>query len=292
MNVRATDIALARGVSPQDVRAYLSAYGWDRLGPLRGSKGDAWCLREDERESVLVPASTEFADYATRLLQLADSVGRVENRPSSTVLADLSLAGFDLVRVRLPSGGDENPMSLSTGVGLLEESRNLLLAAACSVSRPRSAFRADLDRKAVSFVDRVGWGRNGHDSFAVDLSVPVAPSSIESEPGGPSRPEPFERRVTRMLVSGLRGSREAAVRLDREGDVRHVEERIGEGVSANLCRAVANLIGAGNGLDVFVRWALCRQPPEEAAEGRSVVAFTRSDAPALREAARCLGERQ
>ena len=292
MNIQATDIALAGAVTPRGVHAYLAANGWTKLGFCHGNTGDVYRLREDEREGVLVPASTEFADYVTRLMQLAETLGRVENRRQSMVLTDLSLAEVDLIRVRLPKAYDDSSIPLSGGVDLLDESRKLLLAAACSVSGPQRMFRAGRNQKAAAYIDKVRLGQTEPGSFVVNMLVPVSPSLTESEPTQLPLLEPFERRATRMLVSGLRASREATELVNRGENIRAFEERIGKGVSANLCQATANLISTGSGLDVSVSWALTRQPHEDQTDERAVVAFTSSDAPVLQEAARILGDRQ
>ena len=292
MNVQATDIALAGTVTPRGVHAYLAANGWTKVGSCHGDTGDVYCLREDEREAVLVPASAAFADYVTRLMQLADTLGRVENRRQSAVLTDLSLAEVDLIRVRLLRTHDDSSIYLSRGVDLLQESRMLLLAAACSVSGPQRMFRAGRNQKAAAYVEKVRLGQTEPGSFVVNMLVPVSPSLTEPEPTQLPLLEPFERRATRMLVSSLRASREATELVNRGEDIRAFEERIGKGVSANLCQATANLIDTGSGLDVSVSWALTRPPLEDQTDERAVVAFAPSDAPVLQEAARILGDRQ
>ena len=292
MNIDATDIALAESVTPRGVHAYLAANGWMKLGAYHGNTGDVYCLREDEQESVLVPASTKFADYVTRLVQLAETLGRVENRRHSTVLSDLSLAEVDLIRVRFPKAYDDSSIPLSAGVGLLDESRKLLLAAACSASRPQRLFRAGRNQKAAAYVEHVRLGQTEPGSFVANLLAPVTPSLTRSESTQLPLLEPFERRVAQMLVSGLRASREATELVNRGEDIDAFEERIGKGVSANLCQATASLINTGEGLDVSVSWALTRQPQDDEADERAVVAFTPSDAPVLEEAARILSDRQ
>ena len=292
MNIDATDIALAESVTPRGVHAYLAANGWIKLGPCQGNTGDVYCLREDEREAVLVPASAEFADYVTRLIQLTETLGRVENRRQATILTDLSLAEVDLIRVRLPKTYDDSSIPLSAGVGLLDESRKLLLAAACSASRPQRLFRAGRNQKAAAYIDHVRLGQTEPGSFVVNLLAPVTPSLAKAESAQMPLLDPFERRVARMLVSGLRASREATELVNRGEDIGAFEERIGKGVSANLCQATANLINTGSGLNVSVSWALTRQPHEDQADERAVVAFAPSDAPVLEEAARILADQQ
>ena len=292
MNIEATDITLAKSVTPRGVHAYLATNGWRKVGPYHGNTGDMYCLREDEREAVLVPASAKLADYVTRLMQLAETLGRVENRRQLTVLTDLSLAEVDLIRVRLPKAHPDNTIPLSTGVGLLDESRKLLLAAACSASSPQRLFRAGRNQKAAAYIDHVRLGQTEPGSFVVNLLAPVTPSLTKSEAAQLTLLEPFERRVAQMLVSGLRASREATELVNRGEDIGAFEERISKGVSANLCQATANLINTGSGLDVSVSWALTRQPHEELVNERAAVTFAPSDAPVLEEAARILSDRQ
>lgn len=73
-------------------------------------------------------------------------------------------------------------------------------------------------------------------------------------------------------------------------DFREFESRLREGISANLCRSVARLTEAGEGLEVSVSWAPTR--PAEAADGKRVaVSFRPSDVAVLDEAARVLSNR-
>ena len=160
------------------------------------------------------------------------------------------------------------------------------------VSGPQRMFRAGRNQKAAAHVEKVRLGQTEPGSFVVNMLVPVSPSLTEPEPTQLPLLEPFERWATRMLVSGLRASREATVLVNRGEEIRAFEERIGKGVSANLCQATANLINTGSGLDVSVSWALTRQPHEYQTDERAVVAFAPSDAPVLQEAARILGDRQ
>ena len=119
MSAHVTETTLAETVNPLGVHAYLAANGWTKIGPCQGDTGDIYRLQEDEHEAVLVPASATFADYVTRIVQLAEILGRVENRRETAILTDLSLADVDLIRIRLPEAHDDSPIPLSAGVDLL-----------------------------------------------------------------------------------------------------------------------------------------------------------------------------
>ena len=128
-------------------------------------------------------------------------------------------------------------------------------------------------------------------SFVVNLRVPVSPSLAEPEQSHLFAP-PFERRATRTLVAGLRAAREATDLVNRGDHIRAFDQRVPDGVSANLCTAAAELIDIGGGLEVSVSWALTRPVDEGRDQPRATVTFEPPDAPVLREAAQILSDRQ
>ena len=281
---------VADTVTLRGVHAYLMAHGWTKTGRYRIDRGDVYG-RSESRETVLVPASTRFADFPVRIRQLAETVARTEDRRPSAVLADLSLAATDLIRVRLPRAHDDHSLALDAGIDLLSESRMLLLAAACSALRPQRRFRAGRHERASAYLGGVRLGQTEPGSFVVNLLVPVAPPLAEPDQTHLFEP-PFERRANRTLVTGLRAAREATDLVNRGDGIQAFDQRVADGVSANLCSAAATLIDVGGGLEVAVSWALTRPTSEERDEQRATVSFEPPDAPVLREAARSLSDRQ
>ena len=213
MSTHVAETMLAETVNPLGVHAYLAANGWIRTGPYHGDTADIYCLRDDRHETVLVPASATFADYVTRIVQLAEILGRVENRRQTAVLADLSLADVDLIRIRLPEALDDSSIPLSAGVDLLQESRKLLLAAACSASHPQRLFRAGRHQQAAAYLDKVRLGRTEPGSFVVNMLAPISPSLTKSEPAQLPLPDPLERRATRMPQDEPSASRPVCDRI-------------------------------------------------------------------------------
>ena len=285
-----TASVIADTVTLRGVHAYLVAHGWTKTGRYRIDRGDVYG-RSDSRETVLVPASTRFADFPVRIGQLAEIVARTEDRRPCAVLADLSLAAVDLIRVRLPRTHDDHSLALDAGINLLSESRMLLLAAACSALRPQRRFRAGSHERASTYLAGVRLGPTEPGSFVVNLLVPVAPPLAEPDQTHLFEP-PFERRANRTLVTGLRAAREATDLVNRGDGIQAFDQRVAEGVSANLCTAAATLIDVGGGLEVSVSWALTRPANEEHDDRRATVDFRPADAPVLHEAAQILGARQ
>ena len=290
MNGMTNEITLARTVALRAVRAYLRTNGWIRADDSDRATADVYLSPKDEREAAIVPASEEYADYGTRVYQIAEQIGRIEGRQRLAVLTDFALAESDLVRVSLSNAHADNSVRLADGAAVLEEVKNLLLAAACSVVRPQRMYWAGRNKAAGEYLDRVRLGHTERGSFVINLLSPVAPSLREQGMLFPK--EPFERRVTRRLASGLRALRRAIDRVNRGvAGIGEFESRLGEGISANLCRSVARLTEVGKGLDVSVSWAMTRPDQQEVGE-RVSVTFRPPDVAVLEEAARVLADRQ
>ena len=229
MSTHVTETTLAETVKPLAVHAYLAANGWTRIGPCHGDTGDVYRLHEDEHEAVLVPASTTFADYVTRIVQLAEVLGRVENRRQTAVLADLSLADVDLIRIRLPKTCDDSSIPLAAGVDLLQESRKLLLAAACSASRPQRMFRAGRHQQAAAYVgqgtagsDRARQLRRQHAGphLAITDEVGTGATATAGSVRTAGHPDARLRPARRTRSDGTRQSREKISARSRSGSAR------------------------------------------------------------------------
>ena len=219
----------------------------------------------------MVPASSAFSDYALRLWQILDTLSETEKRDSLEILRDLSLAGFDRVIVGNTESREDDWIPVDEGLGVIQESRNLLWASAYSVVNPRPAFVSRRTKEVGEYLRAVQLSPTGHDGFMVNLLSPV---------------EPFPRQVLEMLTSGLRATREAATQVSKSRDFRDFEDSVSMGVSANLCSAVGNLVGYenGSGLSISIQRALV----EQGLEGPTRFRFTKYDAPALEEAASIL----
>jgi hypothetical protein len=80
----------------------------------------------------------------------------------------------------------------------------------------------------------------------------------------------YERRVIRRLVDGVRAAKTAAHRDPAALTVDALDEDVDEGLSANLCRALAKLGGgetnAGDSLSILVRWSLAEPTDDPSTE--------------------------
>ena len=255
--------------SPKVIGAYLTSKGW-KQEELYRETGHFFALSQD-RPRVLVPTASDFPDYGLSVWRILDTLSKIEERDSLDILRDLSWAGFDRVSVGNTESREDHWIPVDDGLGVIQESRNLLWASAYSVVSPQPAFLTRGTSEVVEYLRAVQLSPTGHDGFMVNL---LSPSDT------------FPKRAIEMLTSGLHATREAVTQVNKSSDFRDFEDSVSMGVSANLCSAVGNLVGYenGSGLSISIRWALARQEPESSTRFR----FTKSDAPALKEAASIL----
>ena len=131
---------------------------------------------------------------------------------------------------------------------------------------------------------QVRLGQTEHGSFVVTMMAPVPPllQPMPDESWARFSDEPHERQVTRRLVQALEASRDAAELAHSGAGAPAFERAVADGVSANLCEAVAKLIEQSSRLEVSVSWAKTRPVPES----RRCILFSESDAGVFKEAAR------
>ena len=279
MRVTIRDSAALKVVSPAALSAYARAAGWSKVDTY-GDHSDVYVA--EGRPEIIVPRTERLGDYADVVSRLVDIFARAAETDELSLYRDLVTADRDVIRVRAGEGAD-GAVSVNDGLDLLRGAHDMTLAAACSLRNPRPLYRAGSNREASDYVRRLRLGQTEHGSFTVTLLTPVVAPPMEQAFTGGLRPDddPVERQMTCRLVSALAAARAATEQA--VGGVGHAFfDAVQEGVSANLCDALATLTQPFPALDISVTWA--RTLPRSTA--RNLVRFARADAPILREAAR------
>ena len=287
MKTQILDVAALRAVSPGALAAYARGQGWAKHEAY-GNHGDIYV--GDGRPEIVVPRTELLHDYASVISRLVGIFGDVTEQDELAVYRDLIGADHDVVRVRAIGADDDGSVPIDKGVELVSQAREMLLAAACATKTTQPVYRAGANREAAEYMKQVRLGQTEHGSFVVTLMAPVPPilQPPLDETWTDFDEEPFERQVTRRLVRALEASRDAAEKAHSGDGAQAFDQAVADGVSANLCDAVARLIEPSNKLEVSVNWAKTRPTPES----RSSIFFTESDAGAFKEAARTFRARQ
>jgi hypothetical protein len=209
VRVRIDDQRALRGVTPAALAGYVRAEGWSRVRKF-GDHSDVYA-RADAPE-VILPATEALGDYPQAVAALISALAKHEERDELQVYRDLTVADRDVIRVRAPDADDDGSVEIDVGVEIVHHARDLLLSAACSAYDPRPSYRAGSIKEATEYMSRVRLGQTEQGSFVVALLAPVPPELTTNQPmlWPDLEDEPFDRLVTRRLVSGLLAARSAA----------------------------------------------------------------------------------
>jgi hypothetical protein len=225
--------------------AYLRSSGWRHLE--RAS--DNWAIYAktvaDQTRSLKVPTQTAAPDYPQAVQRLLEELAELEERSPVAVLAALHATAVDVVRIGLAGTATrDGRIGLEAGARAYEAARNLVLAAACSVKDPRPVYTKRKPDEAMQFLRHARFGQPEFGSYVLTIESPVPPPLQGQLFDQDVWPVPFERQVTEKMAKGaaaaLRAARESVV----AGSVEPFRARVAEGVSANLCDALVDLLAA------------------------------------------------
>ena len=284
MRVDIRDAGALQAISPAALSAYARSAGWRKTEGY-GTHSDVYAA--EKLPEVILPRTERLGDYASVVSRLITIFAEVAGRDELSLYRDLVTADRDVVRARITET-DDGSLTLNHGVDLISGTRDLVLAAACSLRESQPLYCLGANREANELLNSIRLGQTEHGSFVVTLLTPVVspplPSLLQEYDDSD---DPIERRMTRRLSEALAATRDATESATA-GDGTAFAESIYRGVSANLCDALVKLIGSFPTLDISVAWARTRpiNPPRE------VFRFARADAAILREAARQFRNRE
>ncbi len=273
--------------TPGELLGWLRSVGWRRTG---NNARWAQMTREVDGQQITldVPLLGQARDYAGSAAVLIADVAEMEGRAPQAVLLDVRSVSLDVVRLALIGASTEaGRLSVAACVDTIRGARDLLLAAASSALGARAAYLGRRHASAMSFLGEAKLVRVEQGSFVLCIEVPVPPQ-LQDEPLDESAPEPeYARRVTRRLAEGMAGVEAALRESELTDSLDPFVSRATQGVSANLCEALALMLDASQveRIEASVGFA-ARRPVAVETPRRGVVA--RTHLPLLREAARGL----
>jgi hypothetical protein len=230
-----------QAVRPLELAGYLHAHGWQQVRQLDG-KGAVWTHRlgQDEYE-ILLPLTSELADYLIRLREALNTLALSEGRSLREVWEDVTTTSADVLRVGVvrPDTTDGS-LPLRAGIQLDRGLQGLLLAAGCAAVEPAHSFHEPWPARVRDFLGHLRLRRGSERAeYTVTVVSRVLPR-LDNRANGAADEEPFERRAFVVLAGALRAAREAAVRL-AGGQAGAFDQAVPHGVSTNLCGALAEM---------------------------------------------------
>jgi len=244
----ADELRAGAALAPETLRQYLSATGWSQEQQLE--RATLWTRREEDGDfQVLVPGDRTLRDYASRVSDFLATVATVEERPIRLLLDDLEVSGADTLSFRLLPGGPPGTIPLFNAVDALAGVRELVVSSTFSLlSDQPMLVQGRRPERVLDFARsvRVGTPRAGSWIIAAQLALHAAESD-----GDP----PFARRVSLQMHRAVRACYAASGEALPEFNIELFLRRTGEGVSSNVCDALAKLGRDDIAYDVRFNWA-------------------------------------
>ena len=286
MTTNLRDPGMPLSVSPLALSAYARVAGWVWSESF-GGHSDVYAGQG--LPEIVIPRTQRLGDYGRVVIQLIKIFAQVAEVDEGSLYKDLVVADRDVTRVRVYNGEDDGTVDLEQGTNIVSGARDMLLAAACSLREYQPVYRAGANREANEYMRRVRLGQTEHGSFVVTMLSPPIPPLVQQPlmPDLEVYDDPIERQVTRRLAQALLAARDATSKTI-SGDTSAFNDAVREGISANLCEALAQMIEPFASLDVSTTWARTRPLRSP----RDVVRFSSADALILREAARSYRNRE
>ncbi|MCY4556994.1 MAG: hypothetical protein OXF79_11565 [Chloroflexi bacterium] len=288
MIVEIRDTAALSSLTTLNLRAYLQSRDWNNVGRWgnratvhsKASGGRTW--------EILIPLSDAISDYAEFMGEAIGTLATAEQRSELDVFNDVTGAGADVIRITSLNGMGKEPLSLRQSADMLRDANDLLSAAARAVTKPQAAYRGSLSSEIAEYLSRIRPLPGYYQGYGLTLHSPVTPG-IGPQPdlGDDDLYAPFPRRATIRLSEALQSANLAVNEASATSSLDTFEQAVSDGVSANLCDAVAKLAKNGHGVEIGVGWAMVRS----AKGSSSNVRFTNNSAGILEEAARHFRQR-
>ena len=279
----------ATAPTPDEVAAWLRQTGW-----THSVGDDAWAVfgRSFDGQSVEVevPQRAAAPDYPRVVEALLHDLARLERRPEAALLRDIRASAVDVVRIAMEGPATrEGRLPVEAGRRVFGAARDLLLAAACSALDPRPAYATRKSERAMAVVEQARFGQSELGSFVLTMETTVAlrldvPLFADQDPN-----PPLERRATLQLAHAIAAAEVATRRSAASGELAPFQERTRDGLSANLCDALAEIFEASSADTVRTSFSFANRRPVVGAFPRAVL-LSSDMAPTLRSAASGLRE--
>lgn len=256
---------LIRSYRPVEVASYLRLHSWSSVSTVH-DKYSLWTKTTEKGEfEVLLPLGTEFRDLGPRIRELLETLEKAEGRSTVEIAEDFTYSGADIVRAKLaPGSASSGTIPLENGALAFQQIRELVLAAACAAVSPKKVFAKRKPDQAMQFLQDASFGQTKRGSYVLTIISPVPPT-FQQALIDDLAPEPYPRRVIRMLSEALVATHEAVQEVASSGKFEAFDLAVSKGVSANLCDALLGLNQSGgeHGLDFAFSWSPARNTPSD-----------------------------
>ncbi|MTL12686.1 hypothetical protein GL307_14110 [Nocardia seriolae] len=242
-------------IDPVALGGYLVSRAWERHGSWRGA--DVWQKAGHAR--LLVPPRIEYPDDDELLWAAIRKLAEAEGRSTRELLLDIAEPAVDIPFFQLHPNSASGTIPLPAALKAIQGIHDALKVSAQTVEAgPKLLYTGHRSKYVDQFLHDVRVGTTRPGSYIFDVRVPVAPAG-QLTLDWPMTSELSGRAVIIQLYQASKAVHSAATySVQQLSGLGSFVEVTGEGVSANLCRAMAALGGGAEQcrpFDIGFTWA-------------------------------------
>ena len=266
MFVEITDENALRAISPLDLSGYIKSKGGTRKRDYR----EVAVVWEYQSKPILIPKDKDLSDYSHVIASAISRISEIEDRTQLSVYNDLKNMGFDVIRVSSKSSSTNNgTILLENNVDLINNAKDMILAAACSAATGKSSYTSRKPQDAESFLKNIRMGQTEHGSYVLTILSPVAPDLTPAQiplplPNSSFEEEQYDLRVIPLLSTALSTMPIVAEAASASSSIEPFLENTSKGITSNLCDAIVGMYettGDDGSISISINFSKNRKYP-------------------------------
>jgi hypothetical protein len=239
-------------VNISNLKNYLKDRGW-----IKESSGREEAVKfksprpfhEDKFIEVLIPSQEDLVDYKRSIEIAIDFISVFERRSFEDVLSQILIFG-DSIRFKISNPETKNgSIPISEGVTLYQNARDLLIYGACAETSSKKNFPRVLE-DAVEFTEDCLIGQSQYGSFIANIHCKFERPTLKDLEG--NFVPPLGRNIVLRILRGFENIREST----EEGNSEPIVKNYLNGLNANMCDTLAEIINVGVGNDIDISASL------------------------------------
>ena len=251
MNLININSPILKAVNLESLNSFLSLKGWTRSSNVYLDKNTAYISPKNylgESIEILVPNSSNFIDYYSRLVDVINTLSFYYEQDSSDVIRSISSCFTDIFQTRIiDTGLFENSLPIDEVYREIGGIRSLFLYGASSEVTPLRHFDNPLSR-SQKFIENCRFGHTFKGSFGFTVELPIIKVSEDRD----LFEIPFERKVNERIARGLNLISQA-VKADN-ADI--LVDAYNTAFNSKMCDALLNISNqASKHVELSFNWA-------------------------------------
>lgn len=229
------------------IEDFLIFNNWIQYSVIE-DKAKVWHRSESEFDEyeLLLPLTKYFKDYQERIEELIITLSNFHKKNIIDIINQIDLQIIDKIKIQVKyEDVNDGTIPITDGLKLFNNVKELLISAALATFKKRKYFSNYRPNEINEYIDSLKLGQTEVGSYVVNVYSPIqlqANQLFESET--------YSRKVIKLLSQSLKSLKNASDNYKINKKVEIFDNSIDNGVSANLCDAIAEISGERRKRDI------------------------------------------